>query len=188
MPYIARTGGTPELLEIREGTLTDIPEAERSQWLTVQESSAGLDPITQVRAGFLFSVNQMGDQVQLIHQSVTMPTAWRRMRLKQSARDKRWRVEVGGTMLGGMAIPTDDRAKVLIKGAAETVGDEDIDTFILGDVAIAMTGLQFKAAWAAVVEHVRLTFSTLAAVYDAIDADTILTTADIDAADWPSNT
>ena len=38
--------------------------------------------------------------------------------LRAYAADKRWRVEVGGITINGVSVPTDDRAKLLLFGAA----------------------------------------------------------------------
>lgn len=107
--------------------------------------------------------------------------------LKRYAADKRWRVETGGIVIGGIAVPTDDRAKVLLMGAASMMADTDTAPYVAGAVAVTLTGIQFKAFYAALTAHVQAAFAAQTAVLGAIDAGTITTFGQIDAAAWPSN-
>lgn len=103
--------------------------------------------------------------------------------LKAYASDKRWQVEVGGTVAGGITIPTDDRAKTMIGRAARTGSAVPSTPFIVGGVNYGvLTKAQFEALDAAVDVHIAATFETLAAVIAAIDAGTITTTAELDEA------
>ena len=103
--------------------------------------------------------------------------------LKAYATAKREEKENSGTTMGPVPVPTHDRAKLLILGAAQTMADTDTSPFVVGGVNYGnLTGLQFQAANAAVVAHVQGTFATLATVIAAIDAGTITTTAAIDEA------
>lgn len=185
MPYVAKTNGTNAIMELRQGYLAQIPEADRANWVQVQEQTPAFDAVGQMRGAIQFAVNAQGDSVQMIHQSIDMPAYWRRMKLKERAAQKRWDVETGGVTFAGMPIPTDDRAKVLIQGAASTVADEDSKTFVLGSSKVTLTGTQFRAVWAAIVAHVDQCFAAQGAIYDAIDADEITTTAAIDSYQWP---
>lgn len=113
--------------------------------------------------------------------------------LKSHAALRRWRAETGGvvlTLAPGVVVrvPTDDRAKLLILGAAQTVAPDSTSPLVIdGQVFGPLTGAQFVAINAAVVAHVQATFPVLAGVLAAIDAGTITTLAQIDAAAWPQN-
>lgn len=113
--------------------------------------------------------------------------AARGRRLAAYAADKRWRVETGGIVVGDVAVPTDDRAKVLLMGAASMMADADTAPYVSGAVSVTLTGAQFKALYAALTAHVQAAFATQTAVLAGIAAGTITTTAEIDAAAWPSN-
>lgn len=96
---------------------------------------------------------------------------------------KRWQKEVGGVTLNGVPVPTDDRAKLLILGAAQTMAVDDVAPLVISGVNYGeMSGAQFRAINAAVVAHVQATFPILAGVLEAITAGAITTTAAIDAA------
>lgn len=107
--------------------------------------------------------------------------------LRAYAADKRWRVETGGVPFSGLRLPTDDRAKTLIMGAAGAMTDAATAPFVVGSTVVTLTGAQFKAAHQSIVAHVQACFATQVAVLAAIDAGTITTTAQIDAAAWPPN-
>lgn len=103
--------------------------------------------------------------------------------LKHYAADKRWRVEVGGIMVSGIAVPTDDRSKTMIGRAARTNSTVTETPFVVAGVNYGvLTKAQFVALDAAIDEHVAATFETLASVIADIEAGTITTKAQIDAA------
>lgn len=113
---------------------------------------------------------------------------WMKPHLKAYAAQKRWQVEVGGIVVNGARVPTDDRAKTLFAGAAGWLAAADTTTIVLGGVAAqTMTGTQVKALRDAICNHVDASFAAQAAIIAAIDAGTITTTAEIDAYAWPSN-
>lgn len=113
--------------------------------------------------------------------------------LKAYAALKRWKVETGGVAVEiapgvSVSVPTDDRAKLLILGAAQTLAPEAVSPLVIGGVVYGtLTGAHFQALNSAVVAHVQATFPVLAGVLSAIDAGQITTTAGIDAAPWPAN-
>lgn len=102
--------------------------------------------------------------------------------LKQYAAAARWAKETGGIPFSGLTLPTDDRAKLLLMGAAAAMADTDTAPFALGATSVVLTGAQFKAAYAAIIAHVQACFATQASVMAAIDAASITTKAAIDAA------
>lgn len=93
------------------------------------------------------------------------------------ALDKRWRVETGGLTLGGVRVQTDDRAKLLLLGAAQSMADGSSAPLMIGGVNYgSKTKVEFQAINAAVVAHVQATFPRLA----AIESGEITTTAQIE--------
>lgn len=117
-----------------------------------------------------------------------VPTAvWLAAHLKNYAAHKRWQIEIAGTVVNGTPVPTDDRAKTLLIGAAAWLAAADTTTVIVSGVAQTMTGTQVKAMRDAICDHVDRCFTAQGEVYAAIDAGTITTTAAIDAFAWPSN-
>jgi len=101
------------------------------------------------------------------------------------AAQRRWEKEVGGITMSGVPVPTDDRAKLLLLGAAESMADGSSAPLVIGGVNYGtMSKAQFQAINAAVVAHVQSTFATLATVVAAISADppTITDKAGIDGA------
>lgn len=103
-------------------------------------------------------------------------------KLKAFAAEKRWRKETSGTVVAGTPIPTDDRAKVLLMGAALSMTDGATAQFVVGNVAATLTGAQFKALYAGLVAHVQSCFDTQTTVLAAIDAGTITTIEQVEAA------
>lgn len=101
------------------------------------------------------------------------------------AADARWRRETGGILVGSVPVSTDDRSKLMITGArVAAAADPDWSTTWSGsdgniyplDVA-AMVAISD-----AVQAHVNASFATFATVKVAIEAGTITTMAEIDAA------
>lgn len=101
--------------------------------------------------------------------------------------DKRWQVETGGITWNAMPIATDDRAKTLIEGAASSLGDTDSVKFkVAAGTWVDVTGAQLRAIRDAIAAHVQACFAKEAELDAAISAGTITTTAEIDAAAWPT--
>ena len=113
--------------------------------------------------------------------------AWLKPHLKSYAAQKRWQVEVGGVPFNGAIVPTDDRAKALLTGAASAMTATETTKVKLGGAFFNMTGTQVKALRDAVVDHVQAGFQAEADVVAAIDAGTITTIAQVDAHAWPPN-
>lgn len=99
------------------------------------------------------------------------------------ATGKRWLVETGGINMSGIPVPTNDRAKLLILGAATSMPPGSSAPMVIAGVNYGiLTDEQFKAINVAVIAHVQKTFQTLASVLDGIAADTVTTTDQIDVA------
>lgn len=97
------------------------------------------------------------------------------------AATKRWQQEVGGILYNGLTIPTNDRAKLLVLGAAMTLEDDATVPFIVGGVVYdKLSGTDFRALNAAITKHVQLSFAALASVLASIADGTIKTETDVD--------
>lgn len=98
---------------------------------------------------------------------------------------KRWEKEVGGTELSGLAVHTDDRSKALIMGAriaAEADPDFTTDWKTADGSFVTIDAATIISVSNAVLAHVAACFAIEAQVIAAIEAETITTTAEIDAA------
>lgn len=104
---------------------------------------------------------------------------------------RRWEREVAGIEVGGMTVHTDDRSKTLIMGARQAA---DADPAFITQFKVAAGFVTLDAAAItvisdAVLAHVADCFAREAAVAAAIEAGTIATAAEIDAAfaaaAWP---
>lgn len=101
------------------------------------------------------------------------------------AADLRWRREVGGLMLGGVPIATDDRSKIMIMGArVAAAANPDWETVWHGadGQTYPLNAAQMIAISVAVEAHVNGTFATFALVKAGIEAGEVTTMAAIDAA------
>lgn len=96
----------------------------------------------------------------------------------------RYAKETGGITVNGLAIPTDDRAKLLLMGAANEMAATATAPFVLNGVVTTLTGAQFQAIYQAIVAHVQACFAAEATLLAGINATpaTITTTAQIDSA------
>ena len=103
------------------------------------------------------------------------------------ASNRRWLSETGGLTFSGVRIPTDDRAKLLLLGASQSMADgSSAPLVIAGVVCGVFTKAQFAAINTAVVAHVQSTFPVLASAITGINSGSITTTAEIDALAWPA--
>ncbi len=101
------------------------------------------------------------------------------------AADVRWRKEVGGVLVSGIPIATDDRAKLMITGArVAAMADPGWTTSWHGTDGntYPVDAAAMVAISDAVQAHVNATFATFAAVKAAIEAGEITTAAEVDAA------
>lgn len=99
--------------------------------------------------------------------------------------DLRWRKEVGGIVIGGVPVATDDRAKIMVLGArAAADSDPGWSTIWRGTDGngYPINAGQMVAISDAVQEHVNGTFATLNAVLGGIESGTITDKAAVDAA------
>lgn len=153
-------------------------EGLQAEKIDLESQVASLAIVTAARDAALAQVADLQAHVEALRNPPTPA-----MTLPEYAAKARWEKEVGGIMVSGIPVPTDDRAKLLILGAAQTLEDADEAPFIAGGVNYGMlTGAQFRGLSQAIVAHVQATFATLATVLAGIAAETITTRAEVDAA------
>lgn len=100
------------------------------------------------------------------------------------ARDKRWRVEIGGMTFAGITVATDANSQTKALGARIAAGaDPNFTTpwFGEGGASAMLDATALTALSNAMLAHVQGSFVTLASIIAAIDAGTITTPAEIDA-------
>lgn len=101
------------------------------------------------------------------------------------AAQKRWEKEVGGTEVSGLVVHTDDRSKALIMGAriaAEADPDFTTDWKTADGSFVTIDAATIISVSNAVLAHVAACFAIEAQVLAGVEAETITTTAEIDAA------
>lgn len=108
-------------------------------------------------------------------------------RLAAYAADKRWRIETGGIVVNGAAIDTSRDSQAMISGAF-AYSQANPDKLIKFKAATGWTTLDAATVAAiatAVGDHVQACFAVEEEVAAAIEAGTITSIEQIDAADWP---
>lgn len=107
------------------------------------------------------------------------------MTLQEYAAAKRWEKEVGGIEINGLTVATDDRSKTMISGArVAAMADPDFTTSWkgAGGEFVPLDAHAVIAISDAVLAHVSNCFAIEAQVLAAIEAGSITTEAQIDAA------
>jgi len=107
--------------------------------------------------------------------------------LKAYAAQKRYAVETGGKTVMGMPIPTDRETQSKLSGAVLAFQTGALTGSINWKTSAGWTTLDQAAVSAlasAVAAHVQAAFTTEKSVSDAIDAETITTIDQINAANW----
>lgn len=105
--------------------------------------------------------------------------------LSAYARDLRWRKEIGGIIVAGVPVATDDRSKIMIVGARVAAqADPAWQTVWQGadGNAYPINASALIAISDAVHEHVNSTFRTLATVLEAVATEAITTEDEVDQA------
>ena len=101
------------------------------------------------------------------------------------ATNKRWLVETGGVTINGITVPTNADGQRKILGAAGYLADGATSPLIIDGVVYGeMSKAQFGVVNAAIVEHIRKSYVTLAGALGTINDGSITTTAQIDALSW----
>lgn len=188
MGYIARTDGGQTVLELRQGVLADIPEAERTAWRTVNEVRPAIDPTRQTWASPEIGVSNDGSVVGITWQVADFPDVWLRMRLKEYAANLRWRKQQSPlTLPSGVVIDASEASKakiqqalsVLEKGWAQSLDFKAVNGWITVDLANMTLVAQ------ALVAREQAMFTSEKNIAAEIDAGSITTNAQIDGWAWP---
>lgn len=146
----------------------------------IEQVTPPFDAVTQIKTGPEYVI--LPDKVQRVWTVTDRTGDDLKNSLKAHAASKRWEQEQGGIVAEGMSVPTDDRAKTLLMGAAGALANEDTAPLVVGLVAATLTGAQFKAIYAAIVAHSQACFATQASVYADIESGVITTPAQINTA------
>lgn len=116
---------------------------------------------------------------------VTPPPPMTKQELIAYAKDARWKKEVGGIFVSGVPIATDDRSKQMLIGARVAAdADPNFSTEWSGadDQIYPLTAEQLIGISNAVLAHVATCFGIFANVKSQIDAETVTTPEQVDAA------
>jgi len=131
--------------------------------------------------------HQIGDPTDVIDSDrvvrtwTVRPRALGKDGLVAYAAERRWRKEVGGITVNGITIPTDDRAKLLLLGAAQSMEDDSIAPLIVDGTNYGLFNkAQFQGINSALIAHVQNTFVVLAEILEDINSELI---TDIDQID-----
>ena len=104
--------------------------------------------------------------------------------------NKRWRVECCGVMHGGHRLPSDRERRLVLILVAEKLRDgtltSPVDVSLGPGLYLTSTQAELDAMITAITLHVQACFSLEKAVAADIMAGAITTTAEIDAAAWPT--
>lgn len=170
-------GGAVELIDIREG----------KPWRMAVEPGAdlsGLPAVVRQQVEAFWSEDVGGGLSRKDRHEIMVYTPPPEVDLLAYAALKRWEKEVGGVDTpAGFRVPTDDRAKLLIQGAALFFADEDTSPLIISGFNYGlMTGKDFRTLNMMVVRHVQGTFATMASVLEQVASGEITSTEAVDAA------
>ena len=162
-----------------------------------------VDQVTNVRAQFVAAHGEAAWTFRMRGGSLLVPAAMEatiraidpddastatKARLLAFAADKRWRVETGGITVGGVPLSTDDRSKLMITGARiKADNDPDFTTpWVAADGSVStVNAATIIAISDAVLAHVAACFAAYDGIKADIEAGSITTAAEIDAAGWP---
>lgn len=111
-----------------------------------------------------------------------LPTAPDKPQLLAMLADVRWQRETGGIVVDAMAIPTDDRAKLLISlsaAAAVAAAPESVRLFKISGSFVTLTNAQLVAIHAAIAAHVQQCFDAEAVVAAQIQAEEVISAEDV---------
>jgi hypothetical protein len=192
MPYIAKVSdasGSWQVTELRLATngLNDVGQAERAEWRLVIDNRPVVDNYTQVLIPQTLNVNEDGSEATIIWQAVDTPAAWGKMRLRDYALQCSTTKANAGLMLpNGIQLSTTGEQTGMVVAAIVALERGWLTEPLLfqalnGEwVTLSLSALQ--AAGAAIAQFRQGIYQTRKAVYDAIDAGTIVSTAQVDAA------
>jgi hypothetical protein len=155
-----------------------------ADWSATALHAAGAASVAEVREAGVLTGYEVRPPVSDEAYEVAA-AATRKAALVAYASDKRWRREVRGIVVAGVPVATDDRAKLMITGARlAATSDPQWSTVWHGtDGQTYPVDVPAMIAISDAVQgHVNSGFATFATVKTAIDAGSITTTAEVDAA------
>lgn len=193
MPYIAQvsnTSGTWQAIELRfvPNGLNDLGQTEQANWRPVNDARPLVDNTTQVvTTPQDLLVSGDGATVTMNWNVQATPALWTKMRLKDYAVQRSTAKANGGLMLpNGVQVATTGDQAGLIVDAIESLErgwlTEPVLFQALNGEWVNLTLSDFKACGAAIAQFKQAIYVNRKAIYDAIDAGTITTSAQIDAA------
>lgn len=157
------------------------------------------DVVSRLRAGTDYDdqgvvtqrwIEYASDDAEQVSAAAADLVSGRKIALAQYAADKRWRVETGGCPWSGHVIATDRDSQSKLMAEFVAIGGglrSDPSPWKMTAGFVSLTNAQMATAIAAARTHVATAFATEAAVLAQVNAGTITTTAQIDAAAWPAN-
>ena len=105
------------------------------------------------------------------------------------AAEKRWRVATAGVVVNGVSIPSDDTADGRVRHALADLADgvqvEPL-TFVVGGTGVAADAALFTAIRTAISQRWQSCYAVQGALVQGINAGTITSKEQIDAANWPA--
>ncbi len=119
--------------------------------------------------------------------AATIETAHKASLVKAAA-NKRWQVETGGIMVGGALVDTSRDSQAMITGAYaySQANPTEAINYKAASGWVTLDAATMAVIATAVGAHVQACFAVEAQVSAEIEAGTITTIAEIDAADWPT--
>jgi len=193
MPHIAKVfddGGGFAIVELRQGTLNDIPASQLSEWRTVIEQTPVMDVDTQALGETTLTITPTGTSVSMVRAVHTHNFHWNAMRLINYTKSTRLKVERGGlTLPNGVKIDTDLANQYEIS-ILKRRGDDGQLTFpyryrVRGSDYVNLSLAQITAADNAIANHLKEAIIIEESTITAILAGTITTQVQVDAAAWP---
>lgn len=188
MPYIARTDGGQDILQWREGQLSDLAPDDQPNWRQVVEVYNPTNPIGQIRGTPSFTVSANGSTVAMTWAPFDMPTWWAAYKLKayadQIAAEK---MAAGLSLPNGVKLGTTDSSllRLLFGFVAGQAGMISAPVDALATSGwLSLQASDFAGAFGAIWQRGVAIYAAWKAVYDAIDAGSITTQAQIDAYSW----
>jgi len=193
MPYIANVSnasGTWRAIELRfvPNGLSDLGAAEQAAWRLVNDTRPSVDNTTQVvTTPQDLVVSSDGSSVSMSWNIENTPSLWTKMRLKDYAVARSTAKANGGLMLpNGVQVATTGEQAGLIIDAIESLErgwlSEPVLFQALNGEWVSLTLNDFKGCGAAIAQFKQAIYTARKAVYDAIDAGTITTSAQVDVA------
>jgi hypothetical protein len=188
--YIARTNGGQDVLEIREGVLTDIAGGEQKKWRVVYEKPRRIqfkDPEPRIPVSPQFKV--IDGRVTMVWCSDNAPQVWIKFNLKKRAAALRWQLQQSPLLLSdGTLIDATESSKakidqaltVLEKGWTNKIDFKAQNGWIVVNLA-KLTALAQR-----MVSREQALFSAEKDLADAIDGGIITTTDEVDNWPWPT--